>query len=406
MGSLRILITLCAAVLVLTSAARADLTALARVDAGESVVVGDASGVTIELALSQPVPWRVFTLDEPRRVVLDFSDVIWPDAIDVVTPTVTDLRTGVFQPGWSRMVIDIAAPLAIETAELNTDTVDGSARLRVSLAATTAEAYAQASGVTPSAVFDEAEEEITVIAPKPRADSLLRVMLDPGHGGIDPGAEAGGLVEADLMLTFARELREVLLRAGGFDVVMTRDSDVFVPLEARISKARAAGAEVFLSLHADALPEDAGQASGATIYTLSESASDLASQRLAERHDQADLLAGIDLSGQGDEIALVLMDLARRETAPRTEMLAEALVDKLGAATGAMNNRPLRSAGFSVLKAPDIPSGLIELGFLSNAADRKNLADPAWRKRAAEGIRDGLRSWAVADAERAALVRN
>ena len=199
------------------------------------------------------------------------------------------------------------------------------------------------------------------------------------------------------MLTFARELRETLLRSGGFSVAMTRDDDVFVSLEGRITRARAAGAEVFLSLHADALPEDAGRAQGATIYTLSEEASDLASQRLAERHDQSDLIAGVDLAGQSDEITLVLMDLARQENEPRTDALATALVTGLEGEIGQLNSRPRRSAGFSVLKAPDIPSVLVELGFLSSARDRERLADPEWRAAAARGIRDALRAWADAD---------
>ncbi|MEL6800087.1 MAG: N-acetylmuramoyl-L-alanine amidase [Pseudomonadota bacterium] len=406
MSSLRIFILCLAAMLGSLGPVRAEMTALARVDAGDSVILGTHAGVLVDLSLSQPVPWRVFTLDAPRRVVLDFSEVIWPDAIDVAAGRVDDVRMGVFQPGWSRMVIDLNVPMVVQTAELSTRADDGTARLNIFLAETSDKAFAAASGTPASAQFSlDTPAMDPVPAPAP-GDGRLRVMLDPGHGGIDPGAEAGGLVEADVMLTFARELREVLLRAGGFDVVMTRDEDVFVPLETRISLARAAQADVFVSLHADALPDDAGEATGATIYTLSDSASDLASQRLAERHDQADLLAGIDLSGQGDEIALVLMDIARRETAPRTDMLARHLVEGLGAATGSLNNRPRRSAGFSVLKAPDIPSVLVEIGFLSSAEDREKLADPAWRLTAAQGIRDGLRAWAQADAARARLVRN
>lgn len=406
MSSLRILIFCLAVALIGAPPGRAEMTALARVDAGESVILGANGELTLALALSQPVPWRVFTLDDPRRLVLDFSEVIWPEAIDVVADEVSDLRMGVFQPGWSRMVIDLTEPLVVETAELGTQAADGSATLNITLEQTTPEAFARGAGTPMSALFSLKDRVVDPVPAPTPADGQLRVMLDPGHGGIDPGAEAGGLVEADLMLTFARELREVLLRAGGFDVVMTRDDDVFVPLETRITLARAAAADVFLSLHADALPEDAGEASGATIYTLSDGASDVASQRLAERHDQADLLAGIDLSGQGDEIALVLMDIARRETAPRTDMLADHLVGGLRAATGAMNSRPLRSAGFSVLKAPDIPSVLVEIGFLSSAEDRKNLADPKWRLTAAQGIRDALRAWAEADSARSRLVRN
>jgi len=185
-------------------------------------------------------------------------------------------------------------------------------------------------------------------------------------------------------------------------VVLTREGDEFVPLEARVSIARRARADLFLSLHADALVD--GRASGSTIYILSEAASDLASQKLAERHDRGDLLAGVDLSDQDDVIAGVLMALARTETAPRTDKLADALVAGLSQ-TIVMHKRPRLSAGFSVLKAPDIPSVLLELGFLSSKRDRDRLNDDKWRAQAAAGIRDGLLNWAISDAADALLVR-
>ncbi len=202
---------------------------------------------------------------------------------------------------------------------------------------------------------------------------------------------------------FARELRDGLRRAGGFEVVLTRDDDVFVPLEARQSIARTAGADVFISLHADALAE--GRASGATIYTLSETASDIASEKLAERHDRADLLAGVDLSDQDDVVAGVLMDLARTETAPRSDRLADALVAGLDQSIGNLHKRPRLEASFSVLKAADIPAVLIELGFMSSERDLDNLRDADWRARAAAGVRDALRAWVVADAAEASLLR-
>ena len=233
-------------------------------------------------------------------------------------------------------------------------------------------------------------------APVRRGEGPLVVVLDPGHGGIDPGAEAGGLREADLMLTFARELREALVRAGGFEVVLTRDADVFVSLDARVRIARQAGADVFLSLHADALPE--GEARGAVIYTLAEEASDAASAALAERHDRADLLAGVDLSDADDLIAGVLMSIARTETQPRTDRLADALVDGVTGAVGRMHRRPRQAAAFSVLRAPDIPSALVELGFMSSPRDLANLRDPDWRARFADGVVAALQGWAAADA--------
>ncbi|MGL6208482.1 MAG: N-acetylmuramoyl-L-alanine amidase family protein, partial [Paracoccaceae bacterium] len=232
--------------------------------------------------------------------------------------------------------------------------------------------------------------------PKKRGDGPLIVVLDPGHGGIDPGAERDGFTEAALMLGFARELKELLLRDGRFAVVMTREEDVFVPLEARISIARAADGDLFISLHADALAE--GEAVGATIYTLDEEASDEASATLAERHDRDDLLAGIDLTGQDDLVAEVLMDMARTETEPSTQRLADALQAAIQGAEIKMHRHPQQRAGFSVLKSPDIPSVLLELGFLSSARDLARLNDPDWRARMAGAIRDALLAWALEDA--------
>jgi N-acetylmuramoyl-L-alanine amidase len=185
-------------------------------------------------------------------------------------------------------------------------------------------------------------------------------------------------------------------------VVLTRDDDVFVPLETRTSIAREAGADLFLSLHADALAE--GEASGATVYTLDEEATDAASAALAERHDRDDLLAGVDLSEQDDVVAEVLMDMARTETAPRTDRLAQAIVGAIRAAEIRMHRRPRQTGSFSVLKSPDIPSVLLELGFLSSARDFSRLIDPAWRARMAEAIRVALIDWAGEEAELRALI--
>lgn len=396
MSSLRLAILALLGALALARPAAAELTALARIDAGRSGIADTAAGLELTLALSQPVPWRVFTLDAPRRLVVDLSEAAWPAAIPDRSEKAGPARTGVFKAGWSRMVVDLDAPLAIDRAVLETGAPDGSATLRVALVPVPDEAFAARSGTPASARTLPARSRRL---PEPgTGDGRIRVMLDPGHGGVDPGAEAGGLREADLILTFARELRETLIRSGGFDVALTREEDRFVPLETRITLARAYRADVLVSLHADALPEDAGHASGATVYTLSEEASDRASQLLAERHDLSDLLAGIDLDGQGDEIALVLMDLARRDTAPRAERLATMLVTAIRQETGHVSGRPLRRAGFSVLKAPDIPSVLVELGFLSSEEDRDRLSDPAWRAKAALAVRSALRDWAAGEA--------
>lgn len=234
-------------------------------------------------------------------------------------------------------------------------------------------------------------------------DRKLVVVLDPGHGGVDPGAQRGGFDEKNLMLQFAIELRDALVRTGEVDVFLTREGDEFVPLETRVTIAHEARADLFLSLHADALEE--GWARGATIYTLSEDASDKASQKLAERHNRADLLAGVDLTGQDDVVAHVLMDLARADTMPRAKRAADELLEALKENGNPLHSRPLRGAGFSVLKAADIPSILLELGFLSSDRDRANIVNPEWRARTAAAITAAILEWAIADAAEGQLVR-
>ena len=202
------------------------------------------------------------------------------------------------------------------------------------------------------------------------------MVLDPGHGGIDPGAERDDVAEKDLMLSLARALRDALVRAG-VEAILTRDDDIFVALETRVAIAHHQEADLFISLHADSLSE--GGAKGATVYTLSDEASDAATEHLAARHNRADIIAGADLTGSDDQVAGVLLDLARQETEPRSASLAQVLVAGMTEAGGPMNRHPLRRAGFSVLKSADIPSVLVEVGFLSNKRDLNNLRDPVWR---------------------------
>lgn len=386
----------------LQPAAGQDLSALARLDpAGSSITSLPAEGaVDVALAISQPVPWRVRVLDGPPRLVLDVREVDWSalDAVPRTAPQITDLRAGVFRAGWSRLVLVLDGPMLVTRSEMATE--GGGAVIRLQLAPATPEAFAAAAGLPEPAEWAAPRGSDLPPLP-PQGQGPVVVVLDPGHGGIDPGAEREGETEAALMLTFARELKEALLRDGRFAVVMTRDEDVFVPLEARISVARAAGAQVFLSLHADALAE--GEAQGATLYTLSPDATDEAAQALAERHDRDDLLAGLDLTAQDDLVVTVLMDMARTETRPRTDRLAEALVQAIQAAGLKMHRHPRQEAGFSVLKSPDIPSVLLEVGFLSSARDLKRLKDAEWRAGMVAALVAGLAGWAGEDAAIRAL---
>lgn len=378
--------------LALPSAAQ-ELSALAKVNPMRSGIVATGAGLELRLDLSQPVPWRLRLMDNPPRLVIDAREVDWKgaEALAVVRPGVS-LRAGRFRPGWSRMVLELEGPHRVARAEMTTGEAT---RLEILLEPTDPESFA-AEAARPDLPEWALPEAAELMPPLPEGGGPLVVVLDPGHGGIDPGAERDGTSEAALMLTFAREVKEILVRDGRFRVVMTRDEDVFVPLETRTSIAREAEADIFLSLHADALSE--GDAQGATVYTLAEEASDEAAAALAERHDRDDLLAGVDLSEQDDVVAEVLMDMARTETAPRTDRLAKAMIGAIKAAEIRMHRRPQQSGGFSVLKTPDIPSVLLEVGFLSSDRDYRRLSDPAWRAKLAEALLQALVAWADEDA--------
>ncbi|WP_416881931.1 N-acetylmuramoyl-L-alanine amidase [Marivita sp.] len=381
-----------------------DLGALARFEAGN---VRDRWGATeLRLEISQGVPWRVFTLTNPNRLVMDFREVQWgevdPNSLNA-SDRISSVRMGAYRPGWSRLVADLAEPMSVQTAELATDASDGGATITVRLQRTDQADFDLTAGAPRDPRWDLPAPALVDTMP-PRDPNRVRIVLDPGHGGIDPGAERDGITEANLMLTFGRELQDVLRRAGGFDVILTRDGDYFVSLEARVAAARDAGADLFISLHADALAE--GEARGAAVYVLSDDASDAASAALAERHNRDDLLAGLDLSQSDDRVANVLMSLARLDNAPRSEALAKHILEGIRNAVGRVHKRPLRSAGFSVLKAADIPSVLLEVGFLSTEEDLKNLSDPIWRQGMAAGIRDGIIAWRDEDRALAPLRRN
>lgn len=381
------------------------LAALARLSGNGVEVHGKWGGLDLTIEMTRPVPWRVFTLDQPRRLVVDFSELDWTglDREEVLyeSDKIADLRAGLYRPGWSRLVLDLNVPLAVTQSEMRSD--DGVTRMILGLKSVSEDVFADRAGVPEEVLAERAVLPATPAQTRQRGDGPLVVVLDPGHGGIDPGASRDGVVEADLMLTFAKELRDVLLRSGGFDIVLTREEDHFVSLEERVRIARRAGADVYLSLHADALAQ--GRATGATVYTLSKEASDVASEKLAERHNRADLLAGVDLSHHDDEVALVLMDLARTNNSPRSNALADALVEGINSATGSIYKNPRLQAGFSVLKSADIPSVLIELGFMSSPKDLAKMVSPDWRKDAATGIRDALQYWAIQDAAQADLLR-
>lgn len=380
-----------------------EFSALARLEAVASRVVSSPAKTHVEFQLSQGVPFRAFTLAGPPRLVMDFREVDFSGvspALLLPQSDVSRLRFGVVRPGWSRAVLDLEAPQVLRSATLDVDQTDGKARLRIDLEAVSSDVFKAASGTPPGEGW--AEPAVTSV-PAVEDSDMLTVVLDPGHGGIDPGAQSGAIKEADLMLTLAQELADALERSGNIEAYLTRQGDQFVSLERRVKIARAYGADLFISLHADALAS--GKAHGAAVYTLSNEASDKASAALAERHNRTDLLAGVDLSGQDDQVAAILMELARLENRPRSEALARGIILGINTAVGHTYKRPIQSAGFSVLKAADIPSVLVEVGFLSSADDLGKLLDPVWRGKLVQGIRDGVLAWRLTDGADAQLRR-
>jgi len=401
----RFLLSLFCALWLSPQAMAQDLSALARVDtAGSGIADGWWGRTELTLRLSQGVPFRVFTLDDPARLVVDFREVDFDGLRSASlledTARISAVRFGAFQPGWSRLVADLSEPMLPQQIGMPVDPNSGRATLEITLKSVEPEVFAASSGAPVDPNWTPAFLRGPP-APRPGADRFT-VVLDPGHGGVDPGAERNGVNEKQLMLSFARTLADTLRRAG-VEVVLTRDDDIFVALETRVAIAHQTHGDLFISLHADILSQ--GGAKGATVYTLSDEASDAATEHLAARHNRSDIIAGADLTGSDDQVAQVLLDLARQETGPRSAALAMTLAEGMAAVGGPMNRHPLREAGFSVLKSADIPSVLIEIGFLSSDRDLANLSDPVWRQNMAQGMAQAVLAWRDADAARAALVR-
>jgi N-acetylmuramoyl-L-alanine amidase len=212
------------------------------------------------------------------------------------------------------------------------------------------------------------------------------IVIDPGHGGIDEGTHAANNVtEKAIVLEFGKRLRDRLQKTGKYRVLMTRSDDQYVPLADRVRFARTNKAALFISVHADALPRTEGDARGASIYTLSDTASDAEAARLAEKENRADVIAGVDLTSEPSDVADILIDLAQRETRAFSTQFARTLSGELKN-VARMHKNPLKSAGFRVLKAPDVPPVLIELGYVSNRSDLKQITSNTWQSRTSDAI--------------------
>ena len=355
--------------------------------ASDARLGGDDTQTRLIVDLSQKVEIRAFTLANPYRVVLDMPQVTFqfpPKAGEVGRGLIKAFRFGLVMQGGSRMVIDLARPAQVDMAFVLGAANDQPARLVLHLTATDREAFMRSVALESRA--PEGSKPQTPPETKVNGDSRPLVVIDPGHGGIDNGTRAAsGEMEKTIVLEFSSLLRDKIEKTGKYRVLMTRTDDTFVALGDRVQFARARQAALFISIHADALRRKEGDAQGATVYTLSERASDARAARLAEAENQADVIAGLDLSAEEKDVAGILIDLARRETKTFSVQFAHTVVDTLKNATR-LHQHPLKSARFVVLKAPDVPSVLVELGYVSNRADLKSLISTEWRDRTAESI--------------------
>tara|TARA_R110002124_G_scaffold49574_8_gene145192 strand:+ start:564 stop:1793 length:1230 start_codon:yes stop_codon:yes gene_type:complete len=384
--------------LLISGALHAQSPAQVRIIPGETKFVADGFGVVAAIALDEPSPFRVFTLDDPWRLVVDFPTLDWngltPDIV-ADTPALQALRFGQFTRDWSRLVFDLNQPLALSEVEF--DTTTNSLHLRLS--PVSASAFAAQAGA-PAGVEWQVNTPLDIQGEA----GLPIVAIDAGHGGVDPGAIRGYVLEKDLTLVVAQELRTALLATGRYRVAMIRETDTFVSLRDRVRLARAAGAHVLLSLHANTA--ERGRARGTSVYNLSDEASDAETAAIVEFENRADLLAGIDLDGEEDLIAEILVDMAQRETNLLSENLGAMLSDSLLAVLDSGAKSRHRWAGFRVLKAPDIPSVLLELGFMSTPGDLEDMQSETWRAALNAQIIATLDAWFVQMAETRALMRN
>ena len=356
--------------------------------ASDMRLAGDDTHTRLIVDLNRRIDMRVFTLANPYRVILDLPQVTFnlPDKLGTQgRGLVKAYRYGLVMSGASRIVVDLARPARVEKAFALDSANNQPARLVLELAAVERDAFLRFA-----AQEDRAPEprKPPVDGPgKPEGDPRPLVVIDPGHGGIDNGTRLAPTdhPEKAIVLELGLLLRDKLQAAGKFAVAMTRSDDSFVALADRVSLARARHAALFVSIHADALARREGDARGATIYTLSEKASDAAAERLAEAENRADVIAGLDLAAEPDDVADILIDLARRETKTFSVQFARTLVKELKTATK-LHKAPLKSASFRVLKAPDVPSALVELGYVTNSQDIKSLTSEVWRERTASSM--------------------
>jgi N-acetylmuramoyl-L-alanine amidase len=358
-------------------------------------VGGDDKQTRFVVDMTQKIDLAAFTLADPYRVVIDLPQVSFrlsAQASEQSRGLVKAFRYGLIMQGGSRIVLDTKGPVRIDKAFV-LDTADGQpARLVLDLSRTDRDSFKRTISLenrSPPRASVKPSEAV----PKGTSDPRPLIVLDPGHGGIDNGSKASsGEMEKDVVLQLALTLREKIEHGGKYRVAMTRSDDTFIPLAERVRFARAQNAALFISVHADSIPRREGQAEGATVYTLSENASDAEAARLAEAENKADVIAGVDLTAEPDDVANILVDLAQRETKSFSMQFARLAVGELKA-TARLHKQPVKSAGFKVLKAPDVPSVLVELGYMSTKDDLKLLTSTAWQAKTAVALAQAVDSF-------------
>ncbi|MEC7489787.1 MAG: N-acetylmuramoyl-L-alanine amidase [Pseudomonadota bacterium] len=349
------------------------------------------------LDLTSPVKFSTFILGQPFRVIVDMTEVTW--SRDIIHPPkrglLVGMRFGLFKPGYSRIVIDAAGPVRVAKAfMIKPSGKQRLYRLVLDLAKTTRQAFVEDNrrkNFPVSGLVRPSEKAPSLNKPKVNKRTRKVIMIDPGHGGVDPGAiSRSGLWEKHIVLSFARELRRQLFLTGKYRVLMTRNVDIFVRLRERIAVARRADADLFISIHADSIKNR--KIRGTSVYTLSERASDREADALARKENMSDLIAGVDRKEQSNEVVNILIDLAQRKTMNQSAFFARDLIGELVKVRKMLRNTH-RFAGFSVLKAPDIPSVLVELGYLSNREDEKMLRDLRQQRRLATAMTQAIEKY-------------
>ncbi len=362
------------------------------------VRLGENGDITrLVLDLDNASSFRTFLLDDPPRVVIDFPPMDWrllKTAGRQGRGVIAGFRFGVFDQGTSRMVLDLKRPARVAQAFILPPREGYGYRFVIDLKPVTQKEFStllRPQGGLPADLAATRPAAIK-LPPVPVARPRHRlpvVVLDPGHGGIDPGASSlNGHREKDITLAIARNLARHLRATGRVKVVMTRNRDVFLKLRERVRIARRAGADLFISLHADTISRSSVR--GASIYTLSETASDKEAAALAAKENKADVIAGVNLSGHSEDVAEILIDLAQREAMNASASFVSYLLPSMRRRGIKLLRKPHRSAGFRVLKAPDVASVLLELGYLSNRRDESRLLSRKGQSEIAAAITDAV----------------